>query len=290
MSESDTPPPEPSASPKAPHRAEERAEAGIRLQWLHVLALVLATAAVIGFITGTRGDQDPYRRPEHEAPREDTEGLALTPSYADIRGNPLGPNRDRHAAAIAAMRADRPALTDEDIPPRDDEAVQAELERRGELRSYNGAPPRIPHAIAPRGPLECAGCHLEGMRVGGLVARPMSHSPELSSCTQCHVPAEGQLPGARLEGGPPLDNGFAGMEAPTRGPRMWEGAPPQIPHTTLMRERCDSCHGVWGTGIRTTHPWRQSCEQCHTRSGAMDQHPSTLEGGPPASPMPGEGS
>lgn len=255
-------------------------------QGLHVLAVVLATAAAIGFMTGTRGDQSPYRRPT-DPPAESAEALALTPSYAAIRSHPLGPNRDRHEAAIAAMRSEHPALTDA-VAPRDDDAVRAELARRETLRAYNGAPPRIPHPIAPRGPLDCLGCHRDGARIGERIARPMSHAPELTSCTQCHVPDEGQMPGPRLPGGPPIDNAFVGLAAPERGPRMWDGAPPQIPHPTAMRERCASCHGVWGTGIRSTHPHRQSCEQCHTRSAALDQHPSTLAGGPPVAPMPGE--
>ncbi|HRC56557.1 MAG TPA: hypothetical protein PKU97_11575, partial [Kofleriaceae bacterium] len=70
------------------------------------------------------------------------------------------------------------------------------------------------------------------------------------------------------------DSAFVGLPAPGRGERAWPGAPPTIPHTTWMRERCDSCHGVWGaSGLRSTHPWRQSCTQCHAPAAALDQRP-----------------
>lgn len=285
---SEVPGPAPTRSDEPPSPRVEEADQRFHGTWLVVLGLGIVATAVVGFVTGTRGDQDPYRRPRNDAPEAPAGALGITPSYADIREDPLGPNRDRHAGALAAMRAAHPGVMDEGIPPRDDEAVRAELARRAELRAYNGAPPRIPHPIAPRGPLDCVGCHLEGMRVDEHVAPPMSHSTDLQSCTQCHVPNEGQMPGARLEGGPPTDNRFEGMQAPLRGPRMWPGAPPQMPHTTRMRERCDSCHGVWGQGIRSTHPWRRSCRQCHAPSATHGQQPRTLEGGPPAAPMPGQ--
>lgn len=274
-----------SAAPPQPHGAERAEASAVRAQWLHVVAIGLITAAAIGFVTGTRGEQAPYRRdrapaPELEAP------LPLAPTYSDIRESPLGPGRQRHASAIAAMSRAHPRPTD-DVPPRDDEAVRAELARRATLRAYDGAPPRIPHPIAANGPLECAACHRDGIRIGEHVAPPMSHR-ELASCTQCHVPTEGPMPGERLAGGPSEVSTFSGMPSPERGPRMWPVAPPQIPHSTQMRDRCDSCHGVWADALRTTHPWRQSCTQCHTSSAARDQHPSALEGGPPVSPMPGD--
>ncbi len=274
-----------SAAPPRPRVGERAEAAAVRAQWLHVLAIVLITSALIGFVTGTRGEEVPYRREARPAPVHGGP-LPLAPTYAAIRESPLGPGRERHASSIEAMGRAHPAVTDE-VPPRDDEAVRAELARRASLRAYDGAPPRIPHPIATYGPLECVACHRDGIRVGEHVAAPMSHR-ELASCTQCHVPDEGEMPGERLGGGPPEDSAFAGLASPERGPRAWPGAPPQIPHTTEMRERCDSCHGVWAGALRTTHPWRQSCTQCHAPSAARDQHPATLEGGPPALPMPGE--
>jgi cytochrome c-type protein NapB len=45
-----------------------------------------------------------------------------------------------------------------------------------------------------------------------------------------------------------------------------------------MRSDCMSCHGYEGRlGIRTTHPWRNSCQQCHAPSAAMEQTLLTAE-------------
>ena len=263
-----------SAAPPSPLGDDPRAT-----RWLHVVAIVLVTAALIGFFTGTRGEEAPHRRAAPPAVVLDGP-TRLAPTYAAIRATPLGPDRDRHAAAIDALRADHPALG-APVPPRDDEAVRGELARRASLRAYDGAPPRIPHPIPAFGALECVVCHRDGLRLDGRVAPPMSHR-ELGSCVQCHVPDEGEMPGARLGGGPPLESTFAGRPSPERGVRAWPVAPPQIPHSTLMRERCDSCHGVWASALRTTHPERGSCTQCHAPSGALDQHPASLLGaGPP---------
>jgi cytochrome c-type protein NapB len=39
-----------------------------------------------------------------------------------------------------------------------------------------------------------------------------------------------------------------------------------------MRENCMSCHGEGGTSaIRTSHPDRQSCTQCHAPDAGYDQ-------------------
>ena len=37
-----------------------------------------------------------------------------------------------------------------------------------------------------------------------------------------------------------------------------------MPHGTFMRTRCLSCHGEYGyPGLRTDHPRRVNCVQCH---------------------------
>jgi hypothetical protein len=44
-----------------------------------------------------------------------------------------------------------------------------------------------------------------------------------------------------------------------------------------MREACASCHGPSGKrGLRSTHPVRASCQQCHARSAALDQRPEEV--------------
>jgi cytochrome c-type protein NapB len=64
-----------------------------------------------------------------------------------------------------------------------------------------------------------------------------------------------------------VENDFDGLDAPGAGPRASIVAPPQLPHRVFMRENCDSCHGVNGRDpIRSSHPWRESCSQCHASS------------------------
>jgi cytochrome c-type protein NapB len=52
------------------------------------------------------------------------------------------------------------------------------------------------------------------------------------------------------------------------GSRAHPGAPPVIPHKVFMRENCLSCHSGPGgrEEIRTTHPERTRCMQCHVGS------------------------
>lgn len=77
---------------------------------------------------------------------------------------------------------------------------------------------------------------------------------------------------------PPLSsNSFVGEQPVFPGARAWPGAPPTIPHTTFMRINCASCHGVAGAlGMRSTHPFRDSCTQCHAPSATRDQRSSSL--------------
>ncbi len=132
---------------------------------------------------------------------------------------------------------------------------------RQEHRAYAGAPPQIPHRIDQMRPDSCLACHGEGLQLRSGTASAISHA-KMTSCTQCHAaPAPDFLHENRQ---PLAENTFVGQtEIP--GPRAWAGAPPQIPHSTHMRENCLSCHGPNGQPpLRTSHPERVSCLQCHT--------------------------
>ncbi|MBM4363579.1 MAG: hypothetical protein FJ104_12935, partial [Deltaproteobacteria bacterium] len=129
------------------------------------------------------------------------------------------------------------------------------LESRARRRAYDGAPPGIPHAIDEQSTASCLACHERGARIGDRLAPAMSHGPR-PSCTQCHAPvhAVDSLP----------SNGFVGLPSPGPGRRAWPGAPPTVPHAVDLRGKCESCHGPTGlAGIRTPHPGRRSCTQCH---------------------------
>ncbi len=138
------------------------------------------------------------------------------------------------------------------------EKAQA-LSFRASRRAFDGAPPTIPHDIDQKHSGSCLACHEKGIRLEGKIAPVMSHTV-LNNCTQCHVTSTAKLNSASSTG----INSFIGLESPRRGARVWKKAPPTIPHQMAMRSDCSSCHGLNGlSGIRTTHPERQNCVQCH---------------------------
>jgi nitrate reductase (cytochrome), electron transfer subunit len=104
-------------------------------------------------------------------------------------------------------------------------------------------------------------------------APKISHA-HYTSCTQCHVPSVGsQIPTDEIALREPIAvNQFVGLIAPLQGSRAWPTAPPTTPHPTLMRSDCMSCHGPQGMfGLRTPHPDRQACVQCHAPNAGLDQ-------------------
>lgn len=251
---------------------------------IQVLVAVVITGSVMGFIAGVSdtGSLRPYRAARARLAGE----VEPAPTYALERENRRG-NRARHGGNLVAMENDRPQLWDP-VPAVDDAARQQALAHRAERRAYNGAPPVIPHPIDQGAYPNCATCHERGMRVGQRVAPMMSH-PRYENCYQCHVVNTQPMPGPALsEETPPYrDNSFVGLETQP-STRWWAGAPPTTPHSTLMRSRCESCHGVLGSGIRSSHPWRQSCVQCHAISSQLDQRPSSFGESPfPAALIPG---
>lgn len=145
------------------------------------------------------------------------------------------------------------------VPERSPERA-AVIEKRAERRAFDGAPPTIPHAVDPRRTDECLDCHEEPTEVeDNLVAPGISHT-HYTNCLQCHVTSV--LREGALE--PEYETTFVGREPPGPGQRAWPGAPPTIPHAIEMRSNCTNCHGRYGPeGLRTTHPARQNCLQCH---------------------------
>ncbi len=230
-----------------------------------VVLVVACTVAVAGYLTGTA------RAPRlggYFGASGDTHASAIAPSQREMA-------TARYAQRIGALHAGVEAMG---IPPRDlvaDVVVTpaeraASLAARAARRAYDGAPPIVPHAVDERGAPACLACHERGMRVDDRIAPAMSHAP-YASCLQCHG-GPGERPrGSSLAPSVATANGFVGLEAPAQGERAHPGAPPTIPHRTFMRERCTSCHGAWATGLASTHPWRQSCTQCHAPSSPLDQ-------------------
>ena len=88
--------------------------------------------------------------------RTSTAVLAVTPTP--------GPRRSAHPRTLATYRS---------------------------LRSYPGAPPRVPHGLTPNEFRTggCTTCHERGgfsQRFGAYV--PVTPHPEMGQCLQCHVP------------------------------------------------------------------------------------------------------
>jgi len=181
---------------------------------------------------------------------------------------------DMHEATRHRSTAFRTLLTDlkSKVDPFAEFTISAEekaaaLQRRNANRAFNGAPPTIPHAVSETSTEACIACHGEGAKTETLRFSKMSHH-FLANCTQCHVESNPRHITASLF----RESSFVGLPAPTAGPRAFAGAPPQIPHSTWMRSECMSCHGFVGLqGIRTTHPWRNNCTQCHAPSSKLDQ-------------------
>lgn len=129
-------------------------------------------------------------------------------------------------------------------------------------RLYDGAPPVIPHV--PFG-AACIACHHEeGLAVPDVgFAPPSPHGPEaiagaMQRCRQCHVFQNGAPPWSETT--------FVALRQDLRrGRRLHDGAPPVMPHRVFMRENCLACHSgpAAREEIRTTHPERPRCRQCH---------------------------
>ena len=207
-------------------------------------------------------------------------GVVPATAWGEIKAGNLGPNAGLQTRLDGAGA---PPVTQTPVVPGDALQKRADLAAWSARRAYNGAPPTIPHRVDARDAASCVACHgPEGIRVGDVIARPMPHE-HYSSCLQCHVR---QVPVAEDEVRW-LDNGWQGLPPPFAGKRAYPGAPPVIPHGTFMRVNCATCHGWSGAdGLKSSHPWRKSCTQCHAPSAALDMQPGAGSEGPAFLPGP----
>lgn len=150
------------------------------------------------------------------------------------------------------------------------------------LRSYPGAPPRVPHGLtaAEFRTNRCNTCHERGgysQRFGAYA--PVNPHPEWTACLQCHatnsvlvgVPfpqASGNDACRQCHSGAPSRFEEAGLNWKTTAfPAVSQdrSAVPAIPHDLQTRGNCLTCH--FGPGavaeIRAAHPERTNCRQCH---------------------------
>ena len=129
-------------------------------------------------------------------------------------------------------------------------------------RAYPGGPPYIPHPVESDrdfGGRRCLQCHEDGGYAPRFDAyTPVTPHPDLHNCRQCHVPLK--VPGQFFR-----KTTFVPAHRPVLTGGRLPGGPPPIPHTLEMRENCLACHAGAGAvvDIRTTHPDRINCRQCH---------------------------
>jgi nitrate reductase (cytochrome), electron transfer subunit len=244
--------------------APEESGQAIPARWLHVGAAVAVAVAATGYFAGLRPPEPIERNPVVESPGEE---VALAPSYGEMRDMRRGDNARMYEGAVSALGAEVFPVGPLPVGTPQERAQAAAL--RKAHRAYDGAPPTIPHEVDQRGVPGCLSCHERGMKLGGRVAPRISHPP-YQSCVQCHVVSDSPRPLVRYPDMP--RNGFVGLASAGNGSRAWGGAPPTLPHPTHMRDECSSCHGPTGLpGLRTSHPERRSCVQCHASSAEMDQ-------------------
>lgn len=148
------------------------------------------------------------------------------------------------------------------------EAVARTTGERATTRAYDGAPPPIPHDPAIGA---CTTCHDDdGAAIVGVGVAPASPhgsaaaTGAMARCRQCHAP--------RQTGAVFVASRFTGLpQGPWKGSRAYPGAPPRIPHTLQLRDQCLACHAgpAARVEIRTTHPERPRCRQCHVPEGGF---------------------
>lgn len=137
---------------------------------------------------------------------------------------------------------------------------ERKLKEYYENRAFYGAPPTIPHEVssATIGSGACLKCHENGGFVNKYSAyAPITPHPEKINCMQCHVEVRTEIPF--------VASSWKRNLAPDLGNAALEGSPPTIPHAIQMRENCLSCHAGPSAvaELRTTHPERVNCRQCH---------------------------
>ena len=129
-----------------------------------------------------------------------------------------------------------------------------------ERRAYAGAPPYVPHAVDSerQRTQDCNTCHEKGGYVAPYNAySPVTPHPEYENCLQCHAQVVGE--------GEFRPHDWVSVQSPALHRPALPGGPPPMPHSLQLRESCLSCHAgpAAPLEIRTSHPERLNCVQCH---------------------------
>jgi cytochrome c-type protein NapB len=210
---------------------------------------------------------------------------SLPASYAVVAAGPIRNEAEVFRTSPAALAIDPSGHDRRAAHPRT-------LATYRLLRAYPGAPPRIPHGLTPaetrRG--GCKTCHERGgysQRFGAYV--PITPHPDFGECLQCHV-GDAQLMANPL---PSSDPNARCRQCHAPGSRRWRDSslawepmawpavtarsagdpPPPIPHDLDLRGNCLACHSAPSAvaEIRTPHPERANCRQCHVEAGRASE-------------------
>lgn len=254
-----------------------------------VAVLISLTLGLSGFFMGLRQTElaSADSRPRIEMVQTADKGspeidVPVAPLYAELPSGKLRLNKD-WVVHLATLKQPAPEAqyVVASLSPADLARLRATRTTR---RQYDGAPPVAPHPLDQLTPVACLECHGKPTKIGNTQVSQISH-PIYTNCIQCHVSSAGpsstwkERNVALSEG-----NSFSGKEQSGQGTRAYVGAPPAMPHTTWMRDDCMSCHGPGGTvALRTSHPNRQSCTQCHAVNAALDSR--LASGLPPPLPI-----
>ena len=219
--------------------------------------------ATVGSSRGSRrsGDRDermpPRRRRRWPRPR------LPAASHRERRG----PNAAIYGGrSTASVKASLPPLAEVPLQSEEQRRGAREAERsprltarprRSRMRSRDGARSSASHATR------------EGAIVAGKRAPAMSHERH-DSCTQCHVAAGGP-PGPALARLRPAPSSASPRRAGSRLAWRTANHPPYDDDAKRVRQlsRSGGRHGY-----ASTHPWRESCTQCHAPSAKLDQRGS----------------
>ncbi|CAM2007084.1 hypothetical protein [Acanthopleuribacter pedis] len=209
-------------------------------KYLLIGMLVLLMAAGVWVIGQALHEDDPDRA-KTETGRMTTPPLKTTPLYQEAG---VFQGRDQRSRFVDLRQAGTRRL--------------AEYYDR---RAYPGAPPYIPHPVESDMKTDfeaCSSCHENGGFVPTFQAfAPVTPHAAYRNCRQCHVP---QATETLL-----VANQWQTTAPPAIGRAALPGGPPPIPHGLHMRENCSACHAgpAAPVEIRTSHPERLSCRQCH---------------------------
>lgn len=238
---------------------------------LALVAAAVIAVALIGFLTGTESEEYRALEPPTRSRAPISGEIPAARTHAELERAPWGDDVV-HSGWSEAWEAAAPAAPAEDGDGTEDGngtgSFSDALAERAALRAFAGAPPTIPHPVRANGAAECLACHGDGFALGERRASRIAHE-RYASCTQCHV-TEASFTILPANAAARTGNRFAGLDSPGHGATAYEDAPPAVPHRTFMREDCGACHGPGGrAGLRTPHPERRSCLQCHPASAGL---------------------